>query len=247
MRRCTLLALCILALSTGALSARARAFSDPERFTAPTDEGGGGGRFFTGSWSDGFTCAVCHRGGPAPDVRITGMPTNGFLPGQLVEAELSFGNDQRNHALALEVVDDLGRDLGLEILPDEQIAITERCGAVQGAQRASYLAEAGARRVLGVEACEAKTVRFRFRTPQSPRIMFVATVLASDNSASIEGDGVTEIAQSLFQNGKSAGAAASSGCSSVVSGRASMFSVCSLLVLALLARQRRSRRPGTVA
>lgn len=31
------------------------------------DPPGGGGRYFTGSLSDGHTCAVCHFGGPAPD------------------------------------------------------------------------------------------------------------------------------------------------------------------------------------
>ena len=241
MTRGALTAIGLLALSIGGRAAPARAFSDPERFMAPTHEGGGGGRFFTGSLSDGFTCAVCHRGGATPTVNIAGLPRTGFLPGQMVQVELSFGG-LGNHSLALEMVDDAGRDLGLELLPEEQIAVTERCGAVQGARRASYLTQVGARRVLGLEACEARSVAFRFRTPQAARALFVASVLASDNSATIEGDGVTEIAQSLFQDGRSAAVASDSGCSAALPAQSGVLSSVALVALAALWRQRRSRR-----
>lgn len=229
----------ILALNLADRPAPARAFSDPERFMAPTHEGGGGGRFFTGSMSDGFTCAVCHRGGTAPAVHVAGLPQTGFLPDQTIEVEVTFGSPG-NHALALEVVDDAGRDLSLELLPEEQIAPTERCGAAPDGRRASYLTEVGARRILGVEACEATAVRFRFRTPRSARALLVATALSSDNSATIEGDGLTEIAQSLFQSGSTARAASNSGCSAANSGGASLLSLFALAAVAPLWRRRRA-------
>jgi hypothetical protein len=240
MRLATLAGLSMLMLTVSAAPSRALAFSDPERFTAPTHEGGGGGRFFTGSWADGFTCAVCHRGGSAPAVEIAGLPHAGFSPGQIVEAELTFGSGPGNHALALEIVDGAGRDLGLELLPEDQISITERCGAAQGARRASYISQVGARRVLGMEACEARAVRFRFRTPQTDRAIVVATALASDNSATIEGDGVTEIAQLLYQN-PSAARAADSGCNAS-SGRAGHTSLALLLLAALCTYRSRFHR-----
>lgn len=242
MRRGTLAGLWMFLLTVSAGPSGALAFSDPERFTAPTHEGGGGGRFFTGSWADGFTCAVCHRGGAAPAVSITGLPRAGFSPGQIVEAELTFVGGPGNHSLALEVVDGAGRDLGLELLPEDQIYITERCGATQGGRRASFISQLDARRVLGMEACEARAVRFRFRTPQTDRAVVMATVLASDNSATIEGDGVTEIAQLLYQN-PSAARAADSGCSpnSGSTGLPASFTV--LLLAALWSYRSRSHRP----
>jgi hypothetical protein len=237
MRTSTQAGLWILLLTVSVGPTRALAFSDPERFTAPTHEGGGGGRFFTGSWADGFTCAVCHRGGSAPAINIAGLPRAGFSPGQIVEAELTFGSGPGNHSLALEVVDGGGRDLGLELLPDDQISISERCGATQEAKRASYISQLGARRILGMEACEARAVRFRFRTPQTDRAMLVATVLASDNSATIEGDGVTEVTQLLYQNPSAARAAEDSGCSPN-SGPADLRTSFALLLLAALWRYR---------
>ncbi len=179
----------------------AHAFSDPERFTTPADEGGAGGRFFTGSRSDGYTCAVCHSGGSAPEVTVRGLPTSGYEPGELYEVELRFRNADGNHALALELLDAAGRSLELELLSEAQIDVSERCGAEEKERRASYLAKEDDRWVLGVEACEAEAVRFRFRAPNKSQTLFVASVLASDNSATIEGDGVTEVAQTFYRDG----------------------------------------------
>jgi hypothetical protein len=197
-------------LTIAALPCRGHAYSDPERFGAPADEGGGGGRYFTGSLSDGYTCAVCHSGGVAPEVVVRGLPRTGYAPDQLVEAELSFPNGPANHAVALEVVDSAGKDVGLELVPEAEIAVSERCGGTAGGKRASYLAQIGDRRVLGVEACEARAVRFRFRTKLLERITVAATVLASDNSATVKGDGVTEFDETLYRDGAAARAASAS-------------------------------------
>ncbi len=201
MRTLLLTSLCLLGAPALARTPVARAFSDPERFTAPAEEGGAGGRFFTGSPSDGFSCVVCHSGGSPPPIAVRGLPMSGYTPGDLYEVELRFRNPAGNHAVALEVIDEGGRDLGLELLPDAEIMVGERCGGEATQERASYLTEQGTRRILGVEACEAKAVRFRFRAPNASQAWFVASVLASDSSATVDGDGVTEVAQAFYRRG----------------------------------------------
>lgn len=226
-------------LSVAVMPARGVAYSDPERFGEAADEGGGGGRYFTGSLSDGYTCAVCHSGGVAPEVVVRGLPSMGYAPDQLVEGELSFPTGAANHAVALEVTDGTGNDVGLELVPEAEIAPTERCGAAPGGKRASYVTQVGERRVLGVEACEARAVRFRFRTKLLDRITVAATVLASDNSATVQGDGVTEFDQTLYRD-DSAAHRSSAGCSALAreSGAAGAW----LGLLLLFARRFARRR-----
>ena len=238
MTRGALTVVCML-LSPGIGVSSALAFSDPERFVTPTEEGGGGERFFTGSPADGYTCVVCHRGGASPEVVIRGLPMSGYDAGERFEVELAFASGRDNHAVALEMVDAEGRDLGLELLADDQIKSAERCGARSDGRRASYLAELGERRVVGVEACEANAVRFRFRAPKGDRAMFIASVLASDNSATVDGDGVTEIVQPLYRSGTPA---STGGCSAGAAGEGAC-SGWSLLLAALAAlRTRKLRR-----
>ncbi len=71
-----------------------RAYSSPEAFAAPAYEagqssaGGGGGRWFTGSPADGYSCSVCHLPGKAPrefPLYAAGVPSvyNPLVPQQI--------------------------------------------------------------------------------------------------------------------------------------------------------------------
>ncbi len=84
------LALCLL---HGALpSSAAQAYRLADRFGADIDIGGGGGRYFTGSPQDGYTCGVCHVGAPAPDFELLGLPNPlEYQPGTQVLLELTIG------------------------------------------------------------------------------------------------------------------------------------------------------------
>ena len=62
-----------------------RAFDGPPSFEAPALASGGGGRFFTGSATDGYACSVCHDGGEGPVVQLAGIPRAGYLPGRVYE------------------------------------------------------------------------------------------------------------------------------------------------------------------
>ena len=59
-------------------------FGRPAYDPDPTvEQGGGGGRFFTGSMVDNYTCEVCHRGAEAePEgFEVTGWPEATYTPG----------------------------------------------------------------------------------------------------------------------------------------------------------------------
>jgi hypothetical protein len=57
---------------------QAHAYSSSEAFAEPPGTGGGGGRWFSGSPADGFSCGVCHL--PTPSLRrfplyVAGLPS----------------------------------------------------------------------------------------------------------------------------------------------------------------------------
>jgi hypothetical protein len=71
----------------------ALAFSEPSSYSDEANQGGGGGRWFTGSPADGYGCDVCHTGAPSqPNYPLyaAGFPEGGYVPGQTYELQLSW-------------------------------------------------------------------------------------------------------------------------------------------------------------
>ena len=79
--RLSLLLLGLLCVARG----RAHAYSSFGDYIAPIEEGGGGGKLFTGTPADGYTCDVCHRGAEPSTLQIGGLPQGGYVPGQTYE------------------------------------------------------------------------------------------------------------------------------------------------------------------
>jgi hypothetical protein len=71
------------------LAGSARAFTEPRTYYDSATNGGGGGRFFTGSPAEGYSCTVCHTG-PAKvwPIQITGLPESGYVPGEQYDLTL---------------------------------------------------------------------------------------------------------------------------------------------------------------
>lgn len=206
--------------------ARARAYSTPALYPAdPAREGGGGGRAFTGSPADGFTCAVCHTGGTAPTVQILGGPGAEVEPGATYLFELRWPDDRVG--LVVEASDDDGRPLGaLQLPPTAMLRPEERCTS---GSRAAVSVELEARSVLGLGDCGARSLRFQWTAPD-PAVsgaLYIAAV-AADGDESPAGDGVSTQRIPL-------GPATPAGCA-IAPGA-------SLLPLLLLLALRRRRRP----
>jgi hypothetical protein len=179
----------------------ARAFSDGQIFADPTTTGGGGGRFFTGSPVDGYTCAVCHQGGVVPVVTVRGLPDL-YIPGQTYEIQVDWTQPEAAHALNLELVTNDGMAGGTLSLPDESsIGASGRCNGKSDAEVAAYLMKQGSRQIVGVSNCGAQTLRFRFRAPDADSVAFAGAVVRTDGSETAAGDGVLELKRVLHRDG----------------------------------------------
>jgi hypothetical protein len=190
------------ALAIGAPSV-ARAFSDPAMFASPALEGGGEGRYFTGSVADGHSCGVCHGGAPAPDVHVEGLPDQ-VEPGRAYGVTLSWAAARGSHALALELLDDEGRQPMVTLPPDEAIPPESRCEEDPDGAAAIYAVDVGERRIVGVEDCGASTLRLAFVAPTSGAVRFSMGVVLSNGAGDVGGDGVFEARTILLPRGADA-------------------------------------------
>lgn len=71
----------------------AHAYSSPEAYASPSNEGGGGGRWFSGSPAEGYTCNVCHvaaGSGAHFPLRVSGLPRDGYVAGQTYDVLLDW-------------------------------------------------------------------------------------------------------------------------------------------------------------
>jgi hypothetical protein len=178
------------ALAVGVLPVASHAYSSPRVFAAPTHEGGGAGRYFTGSKTDGLTCDVCHGGGEPLSLEITGLPQGGWAPGATYELDVAWPPSVEHAAIVAELSDASGLAVGeLSLLPDELLTDAERCGS---GNRAGVMFELDDRRVIGLGDCGAHRLRMQWRAPDSPTTGTVWLHLASvhgDGSGDVDGDG----------------------------------------------------------
>lgn len=226
----------------------ALAFSDFELFAQDTTLGGGDRRYFTGSPVDGYSCAVCHRGGSEPNLQLTGLPLAGYVPGRVYEVEVSWTDPGTPHALQLELVNKAGVSPGVQLVPDGVgVDSREYCGVNNQLERATYLIEDRGRQILGVRDCRAAALHFRFTAPDDAELAFAATLVRSDSSASSEGDGVHEVAAIMHPAGPPRAGAASA-CSAAPYGRPGLVGFVLLSsVVALLGRRSRRADPARIS
>lgn len=129
------------------------AFTEPRTYSASPDEGGGGGRWFTGSPAEGYSCAVCHTGpGPEP-LEIEGLPMDGYVPGQSYDVRIGWpdfaaradelrdeGKEPRM-SLVAELVTETGEGSGvLEVVAGADAEEGELCVVPEGKQAAQLFA-----------------------------------------------------------------------------------------------------------
>jgi MYXO-CTERM domain-containing protein len=83
----------LVVLACAATASVARAYSTPDAYMDRASQGGGGGRWFTGSPADGFGCTVCHSALPEQrhfPVYVAGLPTAGYALAGRQEIVLSW-------------------------------------------------------------------------------------------------------------------------------------------------------------
>jgi hypothetical protein len=179
----------------------AHAYTEGTRFDAPATDGGAGGRYFTGSPRDGYGCGVCHRGGAAIDPVVTGLPIDGWEPGQTYDLAIAFPPAAANAGAMLEIADDAGRALGtLAVLPDAELDPADRCSTGLGAMT---LVSVPDRQVARASVCGAARARVRWTAPDTTAVegRLFASVVAADASGDPSGDASITFARPLRARG----------------------------------------------
>ncbi len=230
----------LLALGASALPSGARAFSDPQLFADETQTGGGGGRFFTGSPLDGYTCSVCHRGGPTPHIRVFGFP-QAYQPGETYEVEIRWDEPDLPHGLNVELVNQTGEDMNVRLVSESKVGKEGRCDRSQTGDVAATLMKSGNRRIVAVSDCGAESARFRFDAPSRASLALSAGLVRADGSEDAEGDGVLA-ERRIAQPGNAL--VLDSGATCAVRGRTSRGAALALpaLICGLMWRRRRAAR-----
>lgn len=179
----------------------AHAFSDPVAFELSPFVAGGGGRYFTGSPADGYTCKACHSGGDEVKTSVLGLPLAGYKPGARYEVTVKWPATAAHVALALELTDGGGAGAGkLQLPPEAEILTQEKCDEENGGMLAGQLAELTSnRQVLSVLDCGSKQTRFLWTAPASDigPVWFSGSLVSSDHEGDPYHDGVTDFGRIL--------------------------------------------------
>jgi hypothetical protein len=128
------------------VSPGARAFTEPRSYVEAPENGGGGGRFFTGSLAEGYGCSVCHSGQAPEPLLVRGLPEDGYEPGGRYDLRVGWPkfaeraselretqDDPPAMGLVLELVADTGIGAGsLELASEADAEPEELCVLPEG-------------------------------------------------------------------------------------------------------------------
>jgi hypothetical protein len=238
------------ALGASLIPRAALAFSDSVSFALPPTAAGGGNRYFTGSPADGYTCKVCHSGGPEPALRVLGLPTSGYDAGVSYEVVLDWSDAIDKFSAALEFTDANGGVAGsVRLPPDAELLPAEFCEpASAGVPAASLAAAPNGRQVVSLPDCGAKQLRLLWTAPTADRalgpIWFAGSAVVSNGEGDPSGDGVTDFTRIIGPraSGNPLLSSTGAGCSAMpVKSTAGLWPGLTLLIGSSLVRARRRR------
>lgn len=234
------------------------AYQSPMRFIEPPETGGGGGRFFTGSPADNYTCKVCHTPGTAPHLRVSGFPLSGYVPGETHTIVVDWDDQLESVALNFEVTDSSGRPAGeLVSAAAEELVPADYCEPAE-LQRPSVLVlppMAGVRPIAVAGECGQHQATIKWTAPMTgaalpEEVWFVGSLVSADSDGTVAGDSVADFARVFGLRRRPAPVATevTAGCR-VLSGRAPHGAWLLLLLgafAALCTRRRRRVSPAAV-
>lgn len=169
------------------------AFHNPARFFEDAIEGGGGGRFFTGSPADGYTCGECHIAAGSLPVSIRGLPTSGYVPGQTYKLTVAWPEQYENVAFNAEITDNAGRTLGLLADPDPDSLLPDDLCKEISSPAAQVGPTMDGRSLVISGACEQRQGTFEWTAPTGQSAgpaWFSGALVASDLNGDTAGDRV---------------------------------------------------------
>lgn len=118
----------VLALLCAGAPASAFAYSNFQAFVQEIEAGGGGGRLFTGTPADAFSCGTCHRGAEGVPLVVEGLPDGQFEPGASYDLVLRWPELADKVSVMAEFTDADGQPAGtLALRPFPQWERDETC------------------------------------------------------------------------------------------------------------------------
>ena len=210
---------------TLSMANEAHAYSNFNDYVRAIEMGGGGGRLFSGTPGDSYGCDVCHRGAEGAELRVIGLPTEGYVPGQAYEIAFQWPLAATDVALMAEVTDLAGGPAGaISLLPIPAWQPGEFCE--DGVNPAADVCRAGdvdascciyhmgmspdacafpgERSVLWVQDCRSDFARMVWTAPSVPMdVWFSTEMVTSDLQFDAVGDGATSLRMRLQPIGAS--------------------------------------------
>lgn len=206
-----------LGLLFATYAAQASAYSSFPDYVRPIEDGGGGGRMFTGTPADGHGCDVCHRGAQPAPLEVLGLPLDGYTPGQTYELRFQWPATTPHVAIMAEFTDLAGAPAGITALvPYAMWQPSEKCAEVDfpaadvcrvggaGSTCCSDLAAAGGacsfpgeRSVFWMLDCGAKSARAVWTAPATGDVWFSSGMVTSDVKNDARGDGSFQLRRRL--------------------------------------------------
>ncbi|HEY4181095.1 MAG TPA: MYXO-CTERM sorting domain-containing protein [Kofleriaceae bacterium] len=168
--------------------ASAFAFSDPATFADTAINGGGGGRYFTGSRAEGYSCSACHQGGPSTHFVVDPLP-NPLVAGTQYKLVVHWTDPTTPQALQLEISTTTGANPTVSIPAATALPAESRCDGSPTGLPAVYSVDVGTRRIIGVEDCGASRVEVSFVATGDPIEVSIGGVLGNGDGTA-NGDGV---------------------------------------------------------
>lgn len=199
-------ALCLSATTS------ARAYQNPDMFSADPARGGGGERFFTGSPLDSYTCEVCHVSESPLPLRVVGLPAAAYQLGATYHVTVDWPDDLPRVALTMEMTDLRGRALG-SWRESEPIALTAADHCMLEADPPSgirIIAREGPRAIVSAIDCGQQQASLDWVAPTAsefppgvspPGAWFSGGLVASNRNGKLGGDSVAVFARALSAPG----------------------------------------------
>jgi hypothetical protein len=201
----------------------ALAFSELSRFSDAVSEGGGAGRWYTGSPADGYNCAVCHADGKAVSVMVSGLPDR-YQLGATYEVLMTWPVAVERISALAEFTDEHGQGAGTVHVPSDAAMdllepdICQPVGLkVPAVQRfaAPDFDVSNNRQVVGLTDCGGSQMRLQWTAPaqDAGTVFFSGGVVQSNHMSDLLGDGVVEIFRPVLPPaGKAYAVETSGGC-----------------------------------
>jgi hypothetical protein len=187
------------------VSSHVRAYGDLFRFNDPAAQGGGGGRWFTGSPADSYGCEVCHApaAGGQP-VFVQGIRDT-YQPGATYDLTIAWPASSLHVTGLVEFTDSEGNGAGSVALPTTPLTAAESCTPVEAQVPAAIvltgpqLALANGRQLVGMQDCGGNVLHWLWTAPAQDvgPIFFAGGLVSPDQRMDEDGDHVTRLSKSI--------------------------------------------------